>query len=209
MLYQLVPDFVAEDVSGLSSCRHLKSIILKFRWTAIGWAWLKWDWPWFWATIAKHVSQLCPSIREIHFHLHLKFDDATIRDKHRRNIFGKGFIALEHALEREAFAKLQLVVFELDLHCRYKGDEPPKVPVPITREQVEEAIKTRLPKLHKRGIAQVRYKYGTTRIWPLVVPYDDPVPEHNIKLTGTPVYTQSQEDTPTLASAAAKFDSEA
>ena len=146
-----MPDSLTEFVS-LSSCKHLGTLVLKFHWRRS--RRLK-AWASFWALISDHISHLCPAIRRIH--LDLCFAGAAISFSGLKHPFRHGVEALDPVFEQEALANLQHVGFGFEIYREYRGEKVPEAP--ITLEQVEDAIQAKLPKLYKRGIAHVRYKY--------------------------------------------------
>lgn len=117
------------------------------------------DWATIWAVFAETLAQLCPSIREIALPFKLYYSGHT--DGSRLH-FGDGIEALDPVFERDALANLERVLFLLYIILPYKGDAAPVAP--ITKEQVEEAIQTKLPKLHKRGTSRVEYRYIPYRL---------------------------------------------
>ena len=147
-----VPDLAADVVSSLSSCRHLKKLVLLVTWSC---DMSRRAWVSFWAIIAEHISQLCTAIRSIELQLFIQ--NAATGFVDTQDAFLDGIEVLEPVFEQEALANLQHVVFDFAITCWYKGNKAPEAP--ITLEKFEDAIQAKLPKLRKRGIAQVRYKF--------------------------------------------------
>ena len=110
------------------------------------------DWATIWAVVAESLSQLGPNIRETSLRFDLnRSGDSTNGFQIR---FGDGIEVLEPVFERDALSGVEDVQFGLYIDHLYRGDEVPKDP--FTLEQMEDAIRVKLPKLHKRGIVHMR-----------------------------------------------------
>lgn len=152
--------FNADNFSALALCQTLETLYLG--WTNHTHHMPSLEWVSFWAVIAECLAQVCPNIRDVSllFYLTLNEDvtDGLVIP------FGDGLEALDPAFERDAFAGLKRVLFGLYFSHNSRGDNS-EVPKPaITLEQTERVIHAKLPKLHKRGIIRVEYKFDTSPV---------------------------------------------
>ena len=108
--------------------------------------------PPLWAMAAEYLKQLCPSIRKISLTFRVQLESRNANDADELH-FGDGIEALEPVFARDALSGVEDVQFDLYIYHEYRGVEVPKDP--ITLEQMEDAIRVKLPKLHKRGIVRL------------------------------------------------------